>query len=72
MAEMERSYRAIDRRSVAATKRLMAVMERTQSQGTVNMTQSERSYTARCGRSMAATERALTAMERTVEESAYN
>ena len=57
---------------MAATMPAMAVMERTQSERTVDMTQSERSYTTRCGRSVAATERAMTTMERTVEESAYN
>ena len=72
MAAMERSYRAIDGRSVAATKRAMVVMERTQSERTVQITQSERSYTASYGRSVAAIERAMTTMERTLEESAYN
>ena len=50
----------------------MTVMERTQSEQTVDMTQSERSYTTSYGRSVKATERAMTAMERTVEESTYN
>ena len=50
----------------------MVVMERTQSERTVQITQSERSYTASYGRSVAAIERAMTTMERTLEESAYN
>ena len=54
------------------TKRTMAVMERTQSERTMDMAQSERSYTTSYGRSVAATERAMTAMERIVEELAYN
>ena len=54
VAAMERSYRAIDGQSVAATKRAMAVMERTveertQLERTVDMTQSERSYRASYG-----------------------
>ena len=62
---------------MAATKRAMAVMERTveeqtQSKRTVDITQSKPSYTESYGRSMATTERAMTAIERIVEESAYN
>ena len=47
---------------MAATKRAMAIMERTMEE----QTQSERSYTASYGRSVAATERAMTAMKRIV------
>ena len=65
--------RVIDGRSVAATKCAMAVMERTveertQSEQTVDMTQSERSYRAIDGRSVAATMPAMAVMERTQSE----
>ena len=57
---------------VAATNSTMATMEeRTQSERTVDITQSERSYTTSYGRSVAATECAMAAMERRMEERSY-